>query len=88
MSVITIVLFTPIVVFIIHRLYLHPLAKYPGPKLAALTRWYSAWFDVVEGGALLEHTNALHEIYGDVIRIGPNEVFSLSLLYCNFLTYH
>jgi hypothetical protein len=74
MPLITIALFTLFLVFLVHRLYFHPLAKFPGPKLAALTRWYCAWFDVVEGGTLLEHTSSLHEIYGDVIRIGPNEV--------------
>lgn len=57
-----------------YRLYFHPLARFPGPKLAALTRWYTAWFDVIKAGSLLRHTDALHEVYGDIIRIGPNEV--------------
>jgi hypothetical protein len=73
MPIIIIPLLT-LVVFIVYRLYLHPLAKYPGPKLAALTRWYCAWFDLIEGGTLLQHSNSLHEIYGNVVRIGPNEV--------------
>ncbi|RAL02673.1 uncharacterized protein BO80DRAFT_443471 [Aspergillus ibericus CBS 121593] len=28
----------------IHRLYLHSLAKYPGPTLATLTSWYAAYY--------------------------------------------
>jgi hypothetical protein len=72
MLVLIVVLF--ILTFVVHRLYLHPLARFPGPKLAALTRYYTAWFDVVKTGTYLRHANTLHDIYGDVIRIGPNEV--------------
>jgi hypothetical protein len=64
----------PLLVFVFHRLYLYPVAKFQGPKLAALTRYYTAWCDVVKSGTFLRHVNVLHDIYGDVIRIGPNEV--------------
>ncbi|TEB08824.1 cytochrome P450 [Coprinellus micaceus] len=54
------------------RLYLHPLASFPGPKLAAATGWYATYYDIFMGGIMLEHLEALHKQYGPVIRIAPN----------------
>ena len=48
----------------IQRLYLSPLAKFPGPKLAALTFWYEFYFDVLLGGKYTFQIGRLHEIYG------------------------
>jgi hypothetical protein len=47
-----------------YRLYLHPLAKFPGPKLAAVTRWYELYYDVIQNGQYTLKIADLHEIYG------------------------
>lgn len=47
-----------------YRLYLHPLRKFPGPKLAAVTKLYRAWYQIVHDGGQLKQWNKLHEQYG------------------------
>nr|RBQ91806.1 hypothetical protein FVER53263_12478 [Fusarium verticillioides] len=58
--------------YIVYYRYLHPLAKYPGPPLASLTNlWktYNLW------NLHLPHTLVrLHEQYGEVVRVGPNDL--------------
>lgn len=49
---------------VIYRLYLHPLAKIPGPKLAALTYFYEIYFNIVKPGMFVWEIKRLHEIYG------------------------
>ena len=55
-----------IVVEGICRVWFHPLSKYPGPRLAALTLWWQCYYDVFlnSGGQLLAHLKPLHEKYG------------------------
>jgi hypothetical protein len=48
-----------------YRLALHPLAKFPGPKLAASTRWYECYYDVFCGGRYTWKIGELHETYGE-----------------------
>jgi hypothetical protein len=48
----------------VYRLYLSPLAKFPGPKLAALTLWYEFYYDVVKSGMYMAEIAKMHEKYG------------------------
>ena len=47
-----------------YRLYLSPLAKFPGPRLAALTKWYEFYYDVVAQGQFTFQIQKLHKKYG------------------------
>lgn len=75
---------------IFHNLFLSPLRKFPGPKIAALTEFWEI-FHVIKCAcsSRYAHTEnvtnsvegdrfyaiqALHEKHGDVVRIGPNQV--------------
>ncbi|CAI6287626.1 unnamed protein product [Periconia digitata] len=60
----------------VHRLYLHPLANVPGPKIAALTSFHELWYDCFQGGGG-QHAfkiREMHDIHGPIIRINPWEV--------------
>jgi hypothetical protein len=48
----------------IYRLYFHPLRKIPGPKLAAVSRAYEFYYDVIKGGTFLFEIEKMHEKYG------------------------
>ncbi|KAL4745018.1 hypothetical protein BDW72DRAFT_211875 [Aspergillus terricola var. indicus] len=60
---------------IIYRIYFTRIAHIPGPKLAAATYLYHAWYDLwPHSGRFMFHCEKLHEQYGPIIRIGPDEV--------------
>ncbi|KAI0409204.1 cytochrome P450 [Xylaria palmicola] len=65
----------------VYRLYFHPLSKYPGPFLAAVSDiWYGyAWLvfrksSPAESGCYSLHFNSNMFDLGDAVRIAPNEL--------------
>lgn len=58
----------------VRRLYFSPISHIPGPKLAALTWWYEFFYDIVLGGQYTFKIIELHQKYGPVVRINPDEV--------------
>ncbi|KAI9445854.1 high nitrogen upregulated cytochrome P450 monooxygenase 2 [Lactarius psammicola] len=50
----------------------HPLAKYPGPAIAKTSKWWGVY--VGGRGGLHLYYKSLHDRYGDVVRVGPNEL--------------
>ena len=49
---------------LVYRLYISPLAKFPGPKLAGATYWYEFYFDVIKRGQYVWEIKKMHEKYG------------------------
>jgi hypothetical protein len=47
-----------------YRLWLSPLAIFPGPKLASVSRYYELYYDGFKSHGYGQKIRALHELYG------------------------
>jgi len=65
-------IYTAITIY--RRLFQSPIAKFPGPKLAAATFWYEFYYDIICGGQYIWKIKSLHRQYGPIIRINPYEL--------------
>ncbi|MCJ1391688.1 hypothetical protein MMC18_004553 [Xylographa bjoerkii] len=65
-----------LVVLGVYRLYISPLAKFPGPKLAALTNWVEVYYEIFKGngGQFCFEYAKWHQKYGPIIRINNSEL--------------
>lgn len=61
-----------IAAYVVYQCFLSPLAKIPGPFLAKLTNLYRARL-TLRGHSHRDYI-ALHEKYGKVVRMAPNEL--------------
>ncbi|KAF9255830.1 hypothetical protein L218DRAFT_883220 [Marasmius fiardii PR-910] len=48
---------------VIHRLLFHPLQKFPGPWLTAITKYYRGYYEIFCDGGQLDQLEVLHEQY-------------------------
>ncbi|ORY58843.1 putative cytochrome P450 [Pseudomassariella vexata] len=58
----------------VYRLYFSPSARFPGPRLAALSFWYEFYYDVWKEGQYTWKIRELHQEYGPFVRINPDEI--------------
>jgi hypothetical protein len=58
----------------VYRLWFHPYAKYPGPKLLGLTKYAEFYYDLFDKDGFTPYIERLHEQYGPIVRCGPDEV--------------
>ncbi|KAL9080900.1 MAG: hypothetical protein Q9157_000400 [Trypethelium eluteriae] len=77
MAVNTLFVFGTILIFgvtliAIKKVYFHPLSRYPGPFLWALTRL--PYMLAFRSGTLAHKIRDFHAQYGDVVRVAPNEL--------------
>jgi hypothetical protein len=49
----------------VYQCYFSPLAKFPGPKLAAVTRLYEVYYDVFKWGRYTFEIKEMHKQYGE-----------------------
>ena len=58
--------------YVVYMLFLHPLARYPGPSVASLTNLWKAY--TMYQGRMEYVIHDLHEKHGAIVRIGPNDL--------------
>ncbi|KAG9194222.1 hypothetical protein G6011_04257 [Alternaria panax] len=58
----------------IYNLFLHPLARFPGPRWAAGSYLHEFYYDMLQGGQYYKTVIQMHEKYGPLVRVNPDEL--------------
>ncbi|KAI0013031.1 cytochrome P450 [Xylariaceae sp. FL0662B] len=59
---------------VIYRLYFSPLARFPGPRIAAATGWYEFYYQFWLNGKYIYEIEKMHKKYGPIVRVNPEEL--------------
>lgn len=51
---------------VLYRLYLSPVAAFPGPFLARTTHWYEFYYNYIRTGTYYQKIAEMHEKYGEI----------------------
>lgn len=65
---------------VLYHLFLSPVAKIPGPRLAAITFWYEFYYDVWNKGQYTWKLKELHKQYGIFSALNSSH----SIYYCMY----
>lgn len=60
-----------------YRVYIDPLKDIPGPKLAAATRWYEFYYDVIKQGKYVYKIEEMHKKYGETSQLSSGNLWTL-----------
>ncbi|OJJ70134.1 hypothetical protein ASPBRDRAFT_45449 [Aspergillus brasiliensis CBS 101740] len=75
---IAIYLTTSLVVYftmlVMYRLWLSPLSRFPGSPLAKTTYLYEFYYDWVKPGQYYRKIHEMHQCYGPIIQVSPDEL--------------
>ncbi|PGH23567.1 hypothetical protein AJ80_02347 [Polytolypa hystricis UAMH7299] len=72
-------------ILVLYRLFLSPIAAFPGPILARVTFLYEFYYDFVRDGQYYRRIGEMHEKYGPIVRVTPEELHIRDAEYYNTL---
>ena len=76
LAALSLALFGYLATLTMYRLYLSPLASFPGPKMTALTQWYETYCEIFKkgGGQFVFEIHKWHEKYGVSTKEGKSGI--------------
>ncbi|KAF2195904.1 cytochrome P450 monooxygenase-like protein [Zopfia rhizophila CBS 207.26] len=58
----------------VYNIFFHPLSCFPGPTAAGAAFYWKAFVECILNRSFCHFLEELHAQYGDVVRVGPNEL--------------